>query len=771
MRDIILGGLLLPLKIYFRPDLFRAEVTALAPNLSANYSLWQARHKLRVPEFRSRLFQLFLQVWVAFLWVPLLASMIQSYGIEIRWSGIITGIMVGVAGSLLVSWIFGVMSSVPVSLVTGIVFGIELGLTLDVAENISRGIAWGLVIGVIWGMVWRGIAANVVRMVADVIWSIVGGLISGIALSLNLGIMGGIAFTITHIVICTHSPFLPIQALLSSTIAFLIRLRPAFAPTLWRLSPVRWDAIILLPLPGLSDLLVTLYRQHPTLGQEAINEVSAHRYQYPAAAEALATLALEDAMAVASLPALAAFGRGLGWLSEDTKLPETTRKPLLRMRDISQEVASTIESESAANQVRRLVQASGLLKDIRLQPSPFGTALANWAKLIATDLEKARQRQHEIEPIPQIYQSDGKPIDPWQEHEQMLPFKGRESLFSQLETALGGERHTTFFLYGQRRTGKTSVLKYLPQRLGSQVVPTLLDLQGFGNAETINGIIEGMTQRINDDALRHADLKFPSIDSKKLERDPYAAFQGWLDQVERVLGARTLLLALDEFEELEQAIADGRIDDRILKTIRNIVQHRRQIAVLMSGSHQLDELPPHWSSTLVNTETLPISFLSEDDTRNLIEQPVADFPAIYTPEAVDTIVRITHCQPYLVQLVCALLVERMNSMRRIPPTSYVTPDDVETVISLALERGSAYFDNLWRAQTKTVLAQRVLAKLAAAPNTALDGAALRQIERDEMALAEALRVLQRREIIIRDNGCYRIVVPLVAHYVRRETSV
>lgn len=671
MRDIILGGLLLPLKLYFRPDLFRAEVAALAPELPPDYSLWQARHKLSDPQFRRGLFRLLLQTWVAFLWEPVLAGLLQSAGVEIDWGGVAVGV----------------------------------------------------------------------------------------------------AFTLTYTVIFTHGLFLPVQHLVSLVSAFLIRLRPAFAPTLWKLAPVRWDAIILLPLPGLSDLLVTLYRQHPTLGQEAINEVAAHHYQHPAAAEALATLAREDAMAVASLPALASFRHSLGWLSEDTKLPENTRRPLLRMRDISQEVASAQESESATNQVRRLTQARHMLDEVRLQPGPFGTGLARWAEIITDGLKEARQRQREVEPIPQVYQSDGKAIDPWQKHEQMLPFKGRERLFSQLETALGGERRTTFFLYGQRRTGKTSVLKYLPQRLGSQIVPTLLDLQGFGTAETITGIIEGMTRRINDDALRHADLKLPSIDTLKLERDPYAAFQGWLDQVERVLGARTLLLALDEFEELEQAIADGRIDDRILKTIRNIVQHRRQIAVLMSGSHQLDELPPHWSSTLVNTETLPISFLSEDDTRSLIEQPVADFPAIYTPEAVDTIVRLTHCQPYLVQLVCALLVERMNSMRRMPPTSYVTPEDVETAIPVAFERGSAYFDNLWRAQTETALARKVLAKLAAAPNTALDGTALRQIERDEMALAAALRVLQRREIIVRENGCYRIVVPLVAHYVRRETSV
>ena len=39
MLATLLRGLLLPLKLYFRPDLFRAEVAALAPELSPYYSL------------------------------------------------------------------------------------------------------------------------------------------------------------------------------------------------------------------------------------------------------------------------------------------------------------------------------------------------------------------------------------------------------------------------------------------------------------------------------------------------------------------------------------------------------------------------------------------------------------------------------------------------------------------------------------------------------------------------------------------------------------
>lgn len=152
-----------------------------------------------------------------------------------------------------------------------------------------------------------------------------------------------------------------------------------------------------------------------------------------------------------------------------------------------------------------------------------------------------------------------------------------------------------------------------------------------------------------------------------MSKDPYPAVDRWLDQVETALGDGWLLLCLDEFEKLEAGIAAGRFDLRLLDMLRNIVQHRQRIAVLLAGSHNLDELPPYWASALINTFTLPISFLDESDARDLSEQPVADFPPIYTAAAVDRIVQITHCQPYLAQLLCGLLVQSMNSARRIPP--------------------------------------------------------------------------------------------------------
>ena len=120
-------------------------------------------------------------------------------------------------------------------------------------------------------------------------------------------------------------------------------------------------------------------------------------------------------------------------------------------------------------------------------------------------------------------------------------------------------------------------------------------------------------------------MTLPRPDRQALSRDPYAAFGDWLDRVEGVLRAqgRILLLCLDEFEALEEALQEGRLDGRILSTMRHIIQHRERIAVLLSGSHQLDELSPPWAGALITS-------------------PVEGFPPIYTPAAVESILCFTH---------------------------------------------------------------------------------------------------------------------------------
>jgi hypothetical protein len=136
---------------------------------------------------------------------------------------------------------------------------------------------------------------------------------------------------------------------------------------------------------------------------------------------------------------------------------------------------------------------------------------------------------------------------------------------------------------------------------------------------------------------------------------------------------------------------------------------------------------------------------------------VEDFPNIYDRTAIDSIIHLTRCQPYLVQLTCYEVVELLNrdirENRRDASTPKATARDVETVIPIVLERGGQYFGELWKSLTdsdRTLLRRLVQGETP----TTQDKAVLRKLERKE--------ILEKKI----ESG-YRFQVPLVQNYVEQ----
>ncbi|RME51003.1 MAG: AAA family ATPase, partial [Caldilineae bacterium] len=214
---------------------------------------------------------------------------------------------------------------------------------------------------------------------------------------------------------------------------------------------------------------------------------------------------------------------------------------------------------------------------------------------------------------------------------------------------------------------------------------------------------------------------------------------------EKITGDRTLLLCLDEFERLEEVVRET--GSRIpLNFLRHVIQHRSRWTLLFSGSHLPEELAPYWSDYLINTRSVRVSYLGEADTRDLIRRPVEGFPDIYDDGAVEAIVRLTRGQPYLVQLTCHELVERLNREKR----QRATAADVEAVVPALFERGYMYFDEFWKGLTPEQ--RTVLLAVARGKETA-----------DEMPpVAEHL---VKKEVLERADEAYRFQVPLVERWV------
>lgn len=452
-----------------------------------------------------------------------------------------------------------------------------------------------------------------------------------------------------------------------------------------------WDELQPLRLYGLDEHLLTVIERNPTEGYAALSYLATSRQRWAAQAVQIELDArkLEGCLTVQDV---ASVNQNVH--ANELQGPAST---LLRsVNRISLDVNACLRQESAYNQRLALTaledRLDGLVRELTRSSEEYAARFypiaSHWRTLISKyleDLSKEIELRQEIE-NPYII---GVPLT-----EQQEIFVGRTDITARVEHLLLDRRRPPLLLYGQRRMGKTSLLNNLGRLLPTSVIPLFVDLQGpASQARDHAGFLYNLSRSMVDSALRQRGITLTRLSRDQLAGDPFTAFDEWLDTVERAMGQGIGLLTLDEFEVLNNAFAEGRLNEQaILGTFRHWIQHRARFKIMLAGSHTLNELQ-QWSTYLINVQTLHVGCLSERETLNLIERPISDFSLRYEPEAPQLIYRLTRGHPFLVQLLCSEIVALKNeqppSIRRLGRV-----EDVEAAIPEAMAHGSLFFADI-----------------------------------------------------------------------------
>ena len=561
-----------------------------------------------------------------------------------------------------------------------------------------------------------------------------------------------------------HSPFPVVGGALLRT---LEQHRTSGQPSLLRWNSAFWDEHQWLRLPGLDDHLVMVMERNLAEGQAAIEYVATSRQRWAAQAAQI-ELDARRLERCADVMAISNAHRGLA----AGELTGPANALLRSFSRISQDVEAALNQESTYNQRLALSavedRLDGLLRELTRSSEPYAVRFRptarEWRKIVGDyvhDLIDTVELRQEID-NPYVI---GVPLT-----EQQEIFVGRIDIGARIEGLLLDRRRAPLLLYGQRRTGKTSLLNNLGRLLPSTLVPLFVDLQGpASHASDHAGFLYNLARGMIDSAQRQRELTLPPLPREALAADPFTRFDEWLDQVEKALEGRTALLALDEFETLDRAFATGRFEEgTVLGMLRHVIQHRSCFKVLLTGSHTLEEVH-RWASYLINVQLLHISYLKEDEARQLIERPVKDFSLRYEPEASQRVLDLTRGHPALVQLLCAEIValknEQPTDIRRLACLA-----DVEAAVPEALSSGSFFFADIERNQVDA--AGLTVLRLMAAQG---EGAAIsqenlaRQLP-DLDDLDQTLALLSRRELIETIKGGYRFQVELIRRWFARQDN-
>ncbi len=462
---------------------------------------------------------------------------------------------------------------------------------------------------------------------------------------------------------------------------------------------------------------------------------------------------------VDGLDFIASITDRLGAMPNDAS--EDLKEVHISIQAISQYTRASINSETEYNRAEQLHEARAVTKKLLKYlesippwriPENIRKEILFWEEIFDSELKK----DVKVAIIPNVYVA-GSPLS-----EKSKVFKGRKDIFRILERELVTEadQRPALLLFGARRTGKTSVLRQLPNTLGPQVIPVMLDLQSMALTNNIVTFLDKLIEQIRQHALHARSIRLPEVSRNVLLSDPYMAFAEWSRDVEKSIGNKWLLLCFDEYEYFEKLIADGRADERILQLLRSILQNYSRITLLFSGAHTFEELNPIWSHYLINVRTIKIGHIENREARELIESPIDSFPLKYSKNAVERILAVVGCQPYLLQATCRDLVNIMNDEGR----SYVEVKDVDKALESVLMSGSAYFKELWSGPDSDEKQRNVLSEISKANGKPVSEKILQKI-----ADSATLKALVRHDVIEKSDNSYIFKVELVRMWVEQQT--
>jgi tetratricopeptide (TPR) repeat protein len=321
----------------------------------------------------------------------------------------------------------------------------------------------------------------------------------------------------------------------------------------------------------------------------------------------------------------------------------------------------------------------------------------------------------EFEPIENPYApiADGGPV----ENKKM--FYGRDEFINNRIKAILNSDSKQIIIYGQKRSGKSSVLYHLKQGL-EETNQTFCILFSLGmivkelNEYTfyhkiINTIYRELKLRKAKNEIVPS-FECPTLDDFKAKYNANPA-DGFIELIEdfkiaslKIEGWATkkLIIMIDEFTYLYTAIRNGHTSETIMKQWKAITQNEvAKFSVVLVGQ---DVVPSFKKEDYAKNafgviEDIRLTYLEPPDAKQLIEEPILDKfgKTRFIGKAIDTIIEYTSRNPYYIQIFCARLVDYMNAKKVMRVTAADIKDVAETFIEGSNALAPEKFDNLIRA--------------------------------------------------------------------------
>ena len=373
-------------------------------------------------------------------------------------------------------------------------------------------------------------------------------------------------------------------------------------------------------------------------------------------------------------------------------------------------------------------------------------------------------------------------------------FYGRARIMERIKGQLGSEANVVL-LEGNRRTGKTSILKQLGKlEMLPGWIPVYCSFQDAEGDDRSGGIttrnvfrllardtgwglydagVETWFPGLSDrDPVRPFKLAFrTALNQAFAGEHSFETFELYIEAALRAASPRRVLLMLDEFDKLQEGIDAGITSPQIPENIRHLLQHQHGLSAVITGSRRLTRLrEEYWSSFYGIGHRIGVSALPTEDARRLVTEPV-EGRVRYLPQARDRIVELCARHPFLIQSLC----NRVFDHAATGSSRTITLGIVERAATEMVE-DNEHFRTLWdyAGSARRRLLLTLCDQLADGPdpvNPDLLAMKLREKKvpyRRVTDLADDIAELRELELLDLGEGyrghSYRLAVPLMAKW-------
>lgn len=347
-------------------------------------------------------------------------------------------------------------------------------------------------------------------------------------------------------------------------------------------------------------------------------------------------------------------------------------------------------------------------------------------------------------------------------------FFGRETMVQNLVNAISDDRIRCIIIYGQKRTGKSSIFDHLKRRLEDRFV--VLNFSVGANIISEKDFYMSVQGELVN-YLEDLDYDDETIEYyEDYDIAGFHEFVSFLRKVNRNVtqpAGKELLLMIDEFTHIYTYMKDPHYDinENFMDIWKAMIEADLFKSALI-GQDFMPEFIQEYANQFQVTDPIKVTYLAKNDAIDLVTKPIRmkNGNSRFLENSEELIVDWFNGQPYYLQSYCSRLVDYINGEQR---QNYVTTAVAQRVKDRMLaEVQNDFFDNLVRKDEEDLL--EIVRKIAQASDTPEARIKVERLMLDDRQL-EMLDRLAVRGVVDytkADQRC-RITIPFFYEWLRQ----